>query len=83
MKLDKKIAKLLEEHGIVSIMEQLVAQSGLTNVMMQVSNRLVYKGSGKDKAEAKKWTKRAKVVHGVIDEIEAEHAGEATQQAQA
>lgn len=78
MKLDKKVTKLLEEYGLASIMIELVGQEGLTNVMLQVSNRLVFKGSHPEKNEAKKWMKRAKVIHEVIDEIEAEKSGEAS-----
>lgn len=71
MKLDKKINKLLSEHELREIMDQIISQAGLPKVLLQISNRLCYKGGGKDKM-AKVWLKRAKLIHGIMEEIETE-----------
>jgi len=71
MKLEKKIAKLLNEHELSVVIEQLIVQAGMAKVLLQISNRLCFKSSGKD-AASKAWLKRAKAVHSVMQEIEAE-----------
>lgn len=74
MKLDKKIGKLLSEHELREIMDQIVSQTSFSKVLLQISNRLCYKGNGKDKT-AKVWLKRAKLVHDIMEEIKKEEEG--------
>lgn len=71
MKLDKKISKILSEHELREVMDQIISQASFSKVLLQISNRLCYKGNGKDKA-AKTWLKRAKLVHDIMEEVKKE-----------
>lgn len=71
MKLDKKLAKIIEENGQYEVFKVLTNQTGIVELLLQVSNRLCHIAS-QDKAQSKLWLKRAKAVHNIMTEIENE-----------
>jgi hypothetical protein len=77
MKLDKHIGKLMVIHGRDPFLTTVIKAVDSTKVLLQLSNYFMLKSSeGRilgNKDQEKIWRKRAKTIHDIMEEIEAEN----------
>jgi len=70
MKLEKKVAKLLQEEDSAVVIKEIIRQLEMPQVLLQISNIFVAKSGGiQDKPTSRLWLKRAKAVHAIMDEM--------------
>jgi hypothetical protein len=77
MRLDKHIGKLMVIHGRDPFLSTVIRAVDSTKVLLSLSNYFMLKASegrvlGK-KDQEKLWRKRAKIIHDIMEEIEAEN----------
>ncbi len=75
MKLDGKIKRLVDLHGMDSVMYSLLKSTPLEKLILVFSNQCIFKfNTDKSKKRKRTWYKLARVFHRAYDEVKMEKA---------